>query len=199
MLNNSLQKDISQLTDEEIVKKVQEGETQLFGLLVERYQRRLLAYAWRFVSRAEDAQDMVQEIFIKTYKNIKSFDTSRKFSPWIYRIAHNELVSNYKRRLRDLVDFFDFDAFFPYNAEPAAKENINERLDTENLRQSLEKCLKKIDAKYREPLALYFFEEMEYREIAEILRIPISTVGVRINRGKAQLRKICGDLKKNNG
>ena len=132
---------------------------------------------------------IVQEVFIKAYVNIKSFDTARRFSPWIYRIAHNEFVNNIKKRQkeRDNVSIFDFDTLFPHLI---AKETADDGFNKAEVKRMLERSLDTLSEKYKEPLVLYYFEDMDYREIADILHIPISTVGVRLQRGRMMLKKI---------
>src|SRR3954463_6498094 len=85
-------------TDEQVALAVQAGASNRFGELVERYEAKLLRYARKFLLDPDDAQDIVQDIFIKAYENLQSFDVSRRFSPWIYRIAHNEFVNALKKR-----------------------------------------------------------------------------------------------------
>ena len=176
-------------TDEEIAVQVQKGDTESFRVLVERYETKLARYAKRFFFRGDDAQDLVQDVFIKAYINIKSFDPDRRFSPWIYRIAHNEFVNAVKKKQkeRENVSLFDFDVFFPHLV---AKETADATASLQELKERLDESLDKLDDKYKEPLILYYFEEMDYKEIAEILRIPVSTVGVRLQRGKVMLQKI---------
>ncbi|HEV3244830.1 MAG TPA: RNA polymerase sigma factor [Candidatus Paceibacterota bacterium] len=174
-------------TDEMIAASVQSGETEAFSQLVERYENKLMRYARKFLRDPDDAKDIVQEVFIKAYENIQSFDASRRFSPWIYRIAHNEFVNAIKKRARGPVLGLDFDVVFPHlTAGETADEAALER-DTKAI---LEECLDELDAKYREPLILYYFEGLSYKDIADVLRIPMSTVGVRLARGKAQLQKV---------
>lgn len=174
-------------TDEEIAKQAQLGDVQSFGLLIERYESKISRYARKFIFDGEDAKDLVQEAFIKAYANIQSFDTSRSFSSWMYRIAHNEFINAIKKKSRIPGFLLDFDAVFP---QPIAEETADSETNKKELRQMLDKCLGKLDTKYREPLVLYYFEDMDYKEIAEILEVPVSTVGVRLQRGKINLRKI---------
>ena len=87
-------------TDEAIATRVQKGDSEAFGQLVERYEEKLMRYARKFLRDPDDAKDIVQEVFIKSYQNIQSFDATRRFSPWIYRIAHNEFVNAIKKRSR---------------------------------------------------------------------------------------------------
>jgi RNA polymerase sigma-70 factor (ECF subfamily) len=175
--------------DEEIVAMVQKGDIESFRILVERYEPKMNRYAKRFFFDGDDGKDVVQEVFIKAYVNIKSFDTERRFSPWIYRIAHNEFVNNIKKRqkFRDNISIFDFDLLMPHLA---AKETADEGFSHDELKKLLNESLDKIGTKYKEPLVLYYLEDMDYKEIADILRIPVSTVGVRLQRGKAMLKKI---------
>jgi RNA polymerase sigma factor (sigma-70 family) len=177
-------------SDEEIARGVQEGNTQAFGELVERYQAKLLRYARKFLQDTDDAKDIVQDVFLKAYENIQSFDVSRRFSPWIYRIAHNEFVNAIKKRQASRMIFtFDIDTLFP---NLTAEETADSATLEKDLRRILDQHLEALDAKYREPLILYYLEGMDYKEISEILQIPISTVGVRLARGRHMLKKLAG-------
>lgn len=184
------------LTDEEIAKRVQGEDTNSFGILVERYEKRITRYGRKFLSGNEDIQDIVQDIFLKAYTNIQSFDTERKFSSWLYRIAHNEFVNALKKRKKYAVFFFDLDTVFP---QLFSKETTDGKVHTREIQDMLSRCLDKLGPKYREPLILYYFEDMNYREISEVLHMPSSTVGVRLKRGKQMLRHIYDKLNKNHG
>lgn len=174
------------VSDEEVAGFAERGDTQAFGELVRRYETRLLRYARRFLLRA-DAEDAVQEAFLKAYANIRSFDTRRRFSPWIYRIAHNEFVNVLKRRGVETVPVFDFDTLFPHLVSRDKPEDQAERAE---LRRLLDNSLQALNVKYRAPLVLYYFEELEYKDIADVLGVPIATVGVRLRRGRNALRKL---------
>lgn len=175
-------------SDEDIARRVQAGESALFGTLVERYEAKLLRYARKFLLLTDDAKDVVQEVFMKAYANMRGFDASKRFSPWIYRIAHNEFVNaGKKRQALRLVPLMDFDELFPH---PTAPENPESDAERSELRRMLDGCLAKIGGKYREALVLRYFEEMDYREIADVLAVPVSTVGIRLKRGKALLAEL---------
>ncbi|NTV44494.1 MAG: RNA polymerase sigma factor [Candidatus Yonathbacteria bacterium] len=178
-----MQTDIS-ATDEDIARAVQEGDADAFGTIVERYEPKLSRYARKFLTGYDDITDAIQDVFIKVYENIQSYDAKRPFSPWIYRIAHNELVNILRKRKRQPISLFDPDTIFPH---PVAKETADGEVIREELSREMERDLEKLDEKYREPIVLYYYEDMDYKAIAEILRIPVSTVGVRIARGKKQL------------
>lgn len=174
-------------TDEEIAARVQRGDTEQFGMLVTRFEAKISRYARKFLRTAEDREDLVQEVFLKAFINIQSFDTSRRFSPWLYRIAHNEFVNAIRKSSRQPFQLFDFDTFFP---ELSAKETADGDTNRFEISREMETCLAELPVKYREPIVLYHFEELHYDVIAEILHIPISTVGVRLNRGKQRLKDI---------
>ena len=175
--------------DEEIAIQVQKGDIESFSVLVERYESKMVRYARRFFFEGDEGKDLVQDVFIKAYVNIQSFDASRRFSPWIYRIAHNEFVNNIKKRQkeRENISVFDFDVLFPHLV---AKETADDGFNKTEIKRMLEHSLDTLNAKYKDPLVLYYFEDMDYREIADVLRIPISTVGVRLQRGRAMLKKV---------
>lgn len=176
----------SVLTDEEIAKEICTGNKELFGVLIDRYEAKLTRYVKRFTQHDDDISDIIQIIFIKAYTYLQSFDTSRSFNSWIYRIAHNESVSYLRKRGTEKISFIDFDTFFPH---PFAKETADEKTLKDEDKKALDISLKHISPKYREVLVLYYYEELSYQEIADVLHIPIATVGVRIRRGKEALQK----------
>lgn len=179
-------------SDEAVARRVQLGEQDAFGELIERYQPKLIRYARKFLADPDDAADSVQNVFIKAYQNIQSFDTSRRFSPWIYRIAHNEFVNEIKKRTVRRVSFdIDIDTLFPHLV---ANETADSEALERDLRNTIDLHLAALDPKYREPLILYYLEGLDYREIADILMIPVSTVGVRLLRGRSMLKKISNTL-----
>jgi RNA polymerase sigma-70 factor, ECF subfamily len=177
--------------DEEVVELIQSGKVGLFGILIDRYEGKIGRYARKFIFDKEDINDVLQDIFIKVYTNIQSFDTKRKFSSWLYRIAHNELVNVLKKRKKQTLPIFNLDTFFSHDF--FEKNNINQEIDRQNIEKILDVCLDKLDFKYREPIVLYYSEELTYEEIADVMQIPISTVGVRIKRAKKIIKSILKD------
>lgn len=182
---------ITKKSDEELAQNVQAGESRAFAVLVERYEAKILRYARKFLFNNEDSEDIVQEVFIKAYTNIQSFDVSKRFSPWLYRIAHNEFINNLKKKGREPIPFFDADTLWPHPASPDAADKD---LDREEMKQMIDKCLDKLDVKYREVLILYYYEELDYKTMADVLRVPISTVGARLKRGREMMNKVLAEL-----
>ncbi len=173
-------------TDEELARLVQDGDAEKFGLLMERYQAKIFRYGKKFLANEDNIEDVVQDVFIKTYQNIQSFDTAQRFSPWIYRIAHNTYINALKKSLTGPLYLFDFDTLISHTVvdDPIIRER-----EQKEMKEIADKGLAHVEPKYREILILYFIEDLSYKEISEILRIPIGTVGVRIMRAKDALRE----------
>jgi RNA polymerase sigma-70 factor (ECF subfamily) len=174
-------------TDEDIALAVQNGTTELFGTLVKRYEAKIARYAKKFLFTFTNAEDIVQDVFVKAYINIRSFDPKRRFSPWLYRIAHNEFINAIKKKGSERLTFFDSDTLFPH---PVYEDPDESRHERDKIKKILDACIQELDPKYREPLILYYYEDVEYQEIADILQIPVSTVGVRLKRGRERLKTI---------
>ncbi len=184
---------VEEYSDADIVREVQAGNREIFGELVRRYEPRMARYAHKFLFQGDEVKDVVQEVFIKAYTNIQSVDASRKFSSWLYRVAHNEFINAGKKRSRLPFFTFDLDALVPHLT---AHETAESAVAARETKEMIESSLDKLDMKYKEPLILYYIEELTYQEIADILRLPVSTVGVRLIRGRAALAAI---VKKNHG
>lgn len=180
-------------TDESIAQKVQAGDTEAFSLLVDRYEPKISRYARKFLLRGEDAKDIVQEVFIKTYVNIQSFDPRQRFSPWIYRIAHNEFINAIRKRERGPTFFFDLDTLFP---QPIAPDTADGEAQKEEIKKMLDQSLGELSPLYREPLVLFYYEDKDYNEIADILHLPVPTVSSRLRRGRMKLKEC---IEKNHG
>lgn len=175
------------LSDEALVSSTLTNSND-FGVLIERYEKKIQRYIYRLgIRNFEDQQDVLQEIFIKAYRNLNSFDTSLTFSSWLYRIAHNEAISWYRKHTSRpeghlLADSDEILGII------ASKEEGPDLIFDQNLNaDAVTKALTKIEDKYREVLFLRYFEHMEYNEISDILRIPPGSVGTLIHRGKKQL------------
>ncbi len=172
-------------SDEEIVAQVQRGDADSFGELMNRYESKLLRYGSRFLGREDDVRDVVQDVFVRTYQNIQSFDLKQKFSPWMYRIAHNAFANELRRKSRSPKILPDFEILLGHTPSEESSDSESERASLVRL---VEQGLTSIPPTFREILLLYFMEELSYKEISDVLRIPISSVGVRLARAKKALR-----------
>jgi len=177
---------MSGIADEDIAVRVQNGDSEAFGELMRRYESKLQRYGTHFVSQPDVIDDAVQETFIRAYRNIKSFDTGKTFSPWIYRIAHNVYVNILRTTSRSGIFAVDLDTFLPHLTYEDTADRLREQKD---MRALLEASLGLISSSYREVLVLYYFEELSYKEIAEVVHIPIGTVAIRLARARKALEK----------
>lgn len=177
------------LTDAHVVMETLE-DPECFTVLIERYEQKLLRYIWRLgVGRPEDREDILQNVFLSVYKNLRSFDQGLSFSSWIYRIAHNETVSWFRRtaaRPEHLSSFEGDDL-----SVLVSDIELPDRAAMTNERAILvRKALEELSPKYRDPLFLRFFEGKSYEEIADILEMPTGTVATLVRRGKERLRSV---------
>ena len=165
-----------------------------FYYLMKRYEGKISQYIRRLtnVSR-EESEDILQDIFIKVYRNLNGFNQNFKFSSWIYRIAHNEIINHYhknKSRLKmvslnlDKNDVHNLDKFIRDTDEVYTHLAAHENADI------IRKVLAKLPNKYREVLILRYLEEKKYDEISDILCKPPGTVATLINRAKSKFKKM---------
>jgi RNA polymerase sigma-70 factor (ECF subfamily) len=178
-----MMRDFEKLTDEQVVEEVRSDDQELYHIIVERYQEKLLRYAVNIVKDDDKAMDVVQNSFIKAFINLNGFNVKKKFSSWIYRIVHNEAMNTVNKHRRELpiTDDIDF----------SSDENIENNYESKEIAEKVNKCLKEIPILYSEPLSLFYIDEKSYEEISDILRIPMGTVATRISRAKIIMRKIC--------
>jgi len=181
---------LKNLTDEELVVVVREKDREAYEEVMKRYQNKLLRYAVYLVGNEDEASDVVQETFIKAFINLKGFDSKRKFSSWIYRICHNEAVNLLKKKKQ----YISLDANEWLKEKLGGRDNVEEEMEKKETKQMIRKGLLKLAVEYRSVLTLYFLEDKKYEEIAEVLRIPLGTVGIRMKRGKEKLKKICSNI-----
>lgn len=174
-------------TDEEIARLIQNGEKEKFGILMERYSKKLSRYGTKFLSSEENIEDIVQDVFISTFQNINKFNPALTFSSWIYRIAHNAFVNGLKKQQKNALPDFDFDIFVSHLVyeDPAIQEK-----EHEEMQKIIAIGLDELKPKYKEVIILHYIEDFSYKKISDILQIPTSTVGVRVKRAKEALKKI---------
>ncbi|MFA6486143.1 MAG: RNA polymerase sigma factor [Candidatus Magasanikbacteria bacterium] len=176
---------MSHPSDEQLVVVVRTKNKELYSEIIRRYQVKLTHYLRRFIHSHDELEDVLQEVFIKSYRNLNGFDISKKFSSWIYRIAHNEAINHIKKYSKELLRLDDED----WDRADKAIDMAG-AIDTAMARQKIERELARMKSKYSEPFILCYFEQKSYDEISEILHLPPSTVGVRIMRAKNILKKV---------
>lgn len=176
-----------QKTDQELVRLAKDNP-DYFGVIMSRYSDPLSRYIRRMsYFNDEDIEDLLQEIFVKIYRNLNDYDQSLKFSSWIYRIAHNHIIDQFRKassKLKttslennDLVNFLK------------STVNIEKEIINRDCLEKIKALIMELPVKYREVLILRFLEEKDYDEIMDILQKPKGTVATLINRGRSLLKE----------
>lgn len=176
--------------DAELVR-LSESDPQAFGTLVSRYEEPLFRYVHRIVTvTKEDAEDILQEAFIKVYQNLNGYDHTLSFSSWLYRIVHNQTVDFLRRsRVRPRAGAVDMTEWARLVTDPG---NMAQEMSDRECLEAVRQAVERLPFRYREAVALRFLEEKEYSEIMDILRKPKGTVATLIARGR---KLLLADLK----
>ena len=164
-----------------------------FAQLVQRYEQKLSRYIRRLTNlNTQCVEDVLQEAFIKIYKNLNNFDPTLSFSSWAYRITHNEAL-NYIRKHKNkeiapletddkdtvsLIDLLESDT------------NIEAEVAQKEIAEKIRLVIKKLPKKYRDVIILYYLEQKDYLEISDILKKPMGTIATLLNRAKSKFKTL---------
>ncbi len=181
-----------------LVRQCMAGDAQAWQQLVVSQHRRIYAICYRFTGSPTDAEDLTQDVFLKLYKNLASFDTQKgSFQTWITTLARNLLVDHFRRtrldRASDSLDAtFDGEDDGPTMAERLADPRPSQENHVAGLelKARIQGALKQLSPELREAVILRDLEDMDYKEIAQVLRIPEGTVKSRISRGRGELARL---------
>ncbi|UCG60567.1 MAG: sigma-70 family RNA polymerase sigma factor [Candidatus Zixiibacteriota bacterium] len=164
-----------------LIRAVQNGDMVAFNSLVDRYKDRLMNVIGRMLSSAEEAQDIVQETFVRVYQHRQSFNFQHCFSTWIYTIALN--LARNELRKRKKFKFYEITEMKGNEADLAVEMKLPSRLP-----EALSAAIKELPEKYRVAFMLRDIQELPYEEVAKILGVPLGTVKSRVNRARMMLR-----------
>ena len=179
---------LDEKSDVELVRLTLEDQA-VFACLIERYEHQLTVYVRRISNFCEeDIEDVLQDVFIKVYRNLNGFDRSLKFSSWIYRITRNEVISTFRKK-SSRPQSFGGEAAEIILEKMASDLDTKKAVDTEYLQKNIYTILEKMDIKYKEVLVLRYLEEKDYNEISDILKKPVGTVSTLLNRAKKNFKK----------
>jgi RNA polymerase sigma-70 factor (ECF subfamily) len=176
-------------SDEELIERFQHGDLYAFDMIVRRYKDQLLNFVYRFVGNMEEAEDIVQETFLRVYRNRQAYKRIAKFSTWIYTIAGNlartELRKRKRRRIFSISDLGYEDKDYEISDEVFNPES---HVDSRIQEEIIQREINKLPPKFREVIILRDVQELSYEEISKILNVPIGTVKSRVNRGRLKLQ-----------
>ena len=176
-----MEKETAKQIDHDLLRKVQAGDMVAFSDLVDRYRDRLMNVIGRMAISREEAEDIVQEAFVRVYQHRNSFDFKHCFSTWLYTIALNLARNELRRKKRyKFVDIFDLQN---KEVEVAVEAKI-----PSNVGPAIEQAVASLPEKYKTAFMLRDVEEVSYEEIARILSVPLGTVNSRVKRARSILR-----------
>jgi len=185
----------SEQTDEYWVERYLAGEASAFDQLVRRTQGRLYSTIYRIVGSKDEALDVLQETYIKIFRNMHRFERGSTFGTWAYRIAVNQSISHKRKRrfiglsLNHNSSDDESDSYELDPQDPDSRESNLERLARAERNKMVEKALSSLPAAQRAVLVMCDYDDLRYEEIAAILKVPIGTVRSRIHRAREELRK----------
>jgi RNA polymerase sigma-70 factor (ECF subfamily) len=172
----------------DLVRRCLEGDPAAWDTLVREYWKRVFNIAYKFVARFDEAEDLTQEIFVKLFKALATYDRRASFETWLTRVSRNLCIDHYRRRRREEETFtheFDPDAIQLDELVSRPDATLEQRDEIAMVRQALAR----VSPTYREPLALRDIHELSYEQIAQRLQLPEGTVKSRINRGRRELAR----------
>jgi RNA polymerase sigma-70 factor (ECF subfamily) len=178
--------------DQPLVSRCLDGDEAAWEDLVRQHTRQVYGLCFRFTNSAQQAQDLTQDVFLRVFKTIKTFRSAEgSFHTWLARVTRNLLIDHYRRTRQERVtDSIEEQLPMLEEAGGTAAARPDQVLAGREAREILQATLQKLSPDLREAVILRDLQEMEYREIAEVLDIPEGTVKSRINRGRAELARL---------
>jgi RNA polymerase sigma-70 factor, ECF subfamily len=183
--------------DQALVKRTLRGDKKAFEMIVRKYQQPLLSYVGRMVAERELALDFTQDVFVRAYFSLRSFDPRYKFSTWLFRIASNLVIDHWRKKklptfslsepLGKAEDCLTLDV---PDDEPA----VGRKFELAELRRKVDLALEKLPGPWRELFVWRYVNELSYEEMAEIKGLPLGTVKNRVFQAKEMLRRILQEM-----
>jgi len=178
--------------DVELVQQALAGSQEAYRLILTRYQRPVISLVRRMVSEAALAEDVAQEVFVKAFRALDSFDQRRKFSSWLFKIAHNSAIDQLRRRQVDTVALETTDSEQPDLVAVIADTSVDSpatRMERRDLAAAIEGAVSSLRPEYREVVVLRFQEGLAYEEIAQVTGLPLGTVKTHIFRARKAMAR----------
>jgi len=155
--------------DADLIVRVRKGDVEAFNHLVSRWEKRVYNYLLRLTGKTEDSLDLTQDVFLKAWQNIRKLDDTARFGPWLFRIAHNEAYSLFRKRKPDAST--DDADYTEREAAPGASPELT---------LSVNAALNRLNPEQREAVVLKVYQGFKFDEMAEILGCPVSTIKSRL-------------------
>jgi RNA polymerase sigma-70 factor, ECF subfamily len=190
-------KTLHEMSDEDLMELFQAGTVEAFNILVDRYSDRLMHYLYGFLGDVRRCEDLLQDTFLRVYRNRHSYQRIAKFSTWLYTIAGNLARSEYRKRKRRRV--YSIQSVSRENEEyelpiPDEASTPDEYAESQLQDRYIQDALRQLPSEFREVVVLRDVQQLSYEEIAEITALPMGTVKSRINRGRTKLQELLKDV-----
>lgn len=177
--------------DSSLVERCLSGDESAWEDMVRLHTRRVFSVCYRFTNNESEAQDLTQEVFLRVFRTIRTFRSGEGcFVVWLMRLTRNLLIDNYRRSKMDRASDSIEDQLPILEEKAALTARTDGMLAGREASEILQGALEKLSPELRETLILRDIEELEYREIADVLNVPEGTVKSRLNRGRAELARI---------
>ncbi|GAB2700538.1 RNA polymerase sigma factor SigW [Paenibacillus thermoaerophilus] len=174
-----------------LVRLAREGEREAFAELVGLYQDKLYHLAYRMLYQAQEAEDIVQETFLRVYANLHRYDETQKFSTWIFRIATNLCIDRIRKRKANFsldAELSDGEGSDWYAMLPGDEPTPESRLMLTETQEQIRSAIDGLPEKYRAIVILRYLHDLSLQEIGEIMGMPVTTIKTRVHRGREALR-----------
>ncbi|AXT19442.1 sigma-70 family RNA polymerase sigma factor [Flavobacteriaceae bacterium AU392] len=175
------------IDDQIYIDKILNGDTNAFAILVDRYKDLVFTLALRMLKNKEEAEEVSQDTFIKTYKSLNRFKGNSKFSTWIYRVAYNTCLDRLKKNKRKQ-NTVAIDEYTEHQVKTI--DNALDRIETQEKQQAIKNCLELLPSEDSFLLTLYYFEEQSLDEIAKVVNLTPNNVKVKLFRSRKKLATI---------
>lgn len=178
------------VTDEQLIAKFQVGDLAAFDQIVERYQGQLINFVGRLLNDRNTAEDIVQETFLRVYRNKHRYKEIARFSTWIYTIAGN--LARTELRRRKIRNFFSISQRGETEKDyeiPDTEINVEKSVEGSMVKDMILREVMQLPVYFREVIILRDLQDLSYEEISQMLSVPLGTVKSRVNRGRTQIQK----------
>jgi RNA polymerase sigma-70 factor (ECF subfamily) len=176
-----------------LAKLARNGDREAFAELVELYKDKIYHLAYRMLNNKHEAEDAVQETFLRVYTNLHRYDEHQKFSTWIFRIGTNHCIDRLRKRKHSA---YSLDAEIPdgegndyYSMLPAQDDSPEKQIILSETQQQIRGAIEALPEKYKAVVILRYLQDMSLQEISDVLGMPVTTVKTRVHRGREYLRK----------
>ena len=175
--------------DHDIIRQVLAGDERRYGVLVDRHKDRAMTLAMRLLANREEAEEVVQDAFVRAFRSLGRFRGDSQFTTWFYRILHNVAISTLKRRGKVQHIPYEEDAGLDLEETADDARDVLAEVEQQQLIEIMEQELGRLAERYRVVLTLFYVQEMKYEEIASVLELPMGTVKTLLFRGRESLRR----------